>query len=162
MPSEPIRLFFYGRDAALLARLKSASTDMPWITCEHGTAKEVAKRVSLDAVWAGLIAAAELFGLAPPFPIHKAVVLRIPERQMQRGFPKFCVAGVALSPTDPKTPEFRLRLTVSSLFRAVRDYNLSNKEQVARVGIQPEELQLPKVSPELALGVVRESYARFK
>jgi hypothetical protein len=155
-------LVFYGTDSALLERLRLLSADMPYVSYEGGIGRDVTAKAQLDAIWSGLMAAVELFGLTPPFPLHEAVVLKVPEAQVARGFPKYSVAGVAVSPNDPKTPEYSLRLTLSALLRAIGEFNSRNQEQIARIGILPDDLQLQKLRPETALGIVREAWAELR
>jgi hypothetical protein len=158
MTKTPLELVFYGSDTALLAELKALSTNMPYVSYEIGTGTEVTARAKLDALWASLMAAVELFGLNPPFPLHEAIVLRTPKKQVEHGFPRYGVAGVAASPDDPKTPEYCLRLKVGALLRAVQDFNSEHDNQIARIGILPEDLLLQKLRPQSALGIIREAY----
>lgn len=159
--SQP-QLVFYGTDAALLETLRLCSADMPYVAYQVGTGREVTRTAHLDAIWSGLMGAVELFGLTPPFPLHEAVVLKVPKHQVDRGFPKYSVAGVAVSADDPKTPEYDVRLTISALLRAIGEFNSRNQEQIARIGILPDDIQLRRLRPETALGIVREAWAEFR
>jgi len=104
------------------------------------------------------MAGVELFGATPPFPLYEAQVLETPPAQLQRGMPKYGVVGVATSEEDPKTPEHNLRLVLSALLKAVKVFNLRNTDQIVRVGILPDHLDLLRLDPAEAFRIVREVY----
>lgn len=100
----------------------------------------------------------ELFGAAPPFPLHKASVLRTPARQVERGLPRYGIVGVAVSEKDSKEPDYNLRLLLLALFGAVDAFNASNSDGILRVGLLPEDLALQQLDAETAISIIREVY----
>ncbi len=154
------RLILYGSDTALLQKLKLQSSQLPYISYEAGHGPQVTARARLDALWVTLMGAVELFGAAPPFPLHQACVMRTPVVQLDRGFPRYGVVGVAVSENDPKTPEFNLRLVLSALLTTVKDFNSQGRDQILRVGILPNDLDLNKLDIKEAFGIVREVYEK--
>jgi hypothetical protein len=152
------QLVLFSTDPAFLEKLRRFSTDLPDISYETGHGPQVSKKAALDALWTTLMVGVELFGAAPPFAIHEARVLETPSAQLQLGMPRHVVVGVALSKDDPKTPEFNLRLVLSALFKAVKDFNSRSTDQIARVGILPDDLELKKLDPATAFKIVREAY----
>jgi hypothetical protein len=152
------RLVLFSPDVALLEKLRPFSAELPYISYEAGSAPHVTTKVALDAFWTTLMAGVELFGALPPFPLHEARVLETPAAQLQRGMPRYGVVGVAVSKDDPKAPEYNLRLVLSALLKAVKDFNSRNKSQIARVGILPDDLELKKLDPRLAFKIIGEVY----
>jgi len=153
-----LQLVLFGSDSASLEKLSAFSKELPYIGFEVGHGPQVAEKAQLDAFWATLMVGAELFGAVPPFPLYEAQVLRTPQSQMERGLPRYGVVGVAVSPDDPKTPEFNLRLVLSSLLKAVKEFNSKNPGQIVRVGILPDDLELRKLDPVTAFKIVKEVY----
>lgn len=152
------QLILFSPDAALLDRLRPFSAALPYITYEIGHGPQVTAKAGLDALWATLMAGIELFGAVPPFPLYEARVLETPPAQLQRGMPRHGVVGVAISKDDPKTPEYSLRIIVSALLKAVKDFNARNPDQISRVGILPDDLQMKKLDPSAAFRIIREIY----
>jgi hypothetical protein len=132
--------------------------ELPYIHYEVGHGPQVTKRVQLDALWATIMLAVELFGENPPFPLHQARVRKTSSLLLQQGLPRYYVAGVAKSKTDPTTPEYDLRLVTSALLKAVGDFNSQNQDKIVRIGIQPADLALGKLNPEAAFKIIREEY----
>jgi hypothetical protein len=153
-----LQLVLFSSDSALLKKLSAFSKELPYIGFEVGQGPQVAAKAHLDAFWATLMVGVELFGAVPPFPLHEARVLRTPQTQVRRGLPKYGVVGVAVSPDDPKSPEFNLRLVLSSLLKATREFNARNPGQILRVGILPDDLELGKLDPAIAFRIVKEVY----
>jgi hypothetical protein len=152
------QLILYGSDAALLERLKPHSSELPYISYEAGYGPQVTTKARLDAFWVTLMGAVELFGATPPFPLHQARVLRTPAVQLDKGFPRYGVVGVAVSQNDPKTPEYNLRLVMSALLKAVKDFNSQGQDRILRIGILPDDLELKKLDPKAAFEIVNEVY----
>jgi len=153
------RLVLYGSDVALLERLKPYSTELPYIAYETGYGPQATARAHLDAVWVNLMGAVELFGATPPFPLHEAQILRTPAAQLAKGFPRYGIAGVAVSQDDPNSPEFVVRLVMSALVKTVRDFNSVNQHDlILRIGILPDDLGLRKIKPDVVFQIVREAY----
>jgi hypothetical protein len=159
MPKLEPQLVFYGTDVAFLESLRRLSVDMPYISYQPGVGRDITRTAKLDAMWAGLMAASELFGANPPFPLHRAIVLRIPEHRTHLGFPKYGITGVAVGPNDPKTAEYAARLTISALRKAVREFNSHGHDQIVRIGILPEDLKLKDLGPRRAFQIIREAWA---
>lgn len=152
------QLILYGSDSAVLEKLKPHSAELPYISYELGYGPQVTARARLDAFWVTLMGGVELFGAAPPFPLHEARVLRTPAAQLEKGFPRYGIVGVAVSENDPKSPEYNLRLVMSALLKAVSDFNSRSQDQILRVGILPDDLELKRMKPEAAFKIVRELY----
>jgi hypothetical protein len=152
------QLILFSPDSALLEKLKPSSAALPYISYAVGYGPQVAATAHLDALWVTLMGSIELFGAVPPFPLHEARVLRTPRTQLEKGFPRYGVAGVAVSEDDPKAPEYGLRLVVSALLKAVKEFNSGNPDQILRIGILPDDLELKKLKPEAAFKIVREAY----
>jgi hypothetical protein len=152
------QLVLFSTNVALLEKLRPFSADLPYISYETGHGPQVSKKAALDALWATLMVGVELFGAVPPFPMHEARVLETPSGQLQLGMPRHVVVGVAASKDDPKTPEFNLRLVLSGLLKAVKDFNSRNTLRIARVGILPDDLELKKLNPATAFKIIREVY----
>jgi len=158
MSSAKAELVLFGTDSSFLENLKELSTELPYISYEVGYGPQVVARAGLDAMWATPMAGIELFGAAPPFPLHEARVLQTPPAQLQRGMPKYGVVGVATSANDPKTPEYNLRLVLSALLRTVSAFNSQHSDQIRRVGILPDDLELKHLDPVKAFEIIREVY----
>jgi hypothetical protein len=158
LASSKTQLILFGTDTGILEDLKRFSTELPYVSYEGGYGPQVVAKAGLDALWATPMAGVELFGATPPFPLHEAQVLETPPTQLQRGMPKYGVVGVATSEEDPKTPEHNLRLVLSALLKAVKDFNLRNTDQIVRVGILPDHLDLLRLDPAEAFRIVREVY----
>jgi len=153
-----IQLILFGTDSGLLEDLKRRSAALPYLSYEPGCGPDVVSRQGLDAVWATPMIGAELFGATPPFPLHQARVLKTPEAQLRRGMPKYGIVGVATSDEDPKAPEYNLRLVLSALLVAVHDFNAKQVDQIRRVGILPEDLDLKRMDHGVAIEIIREVY----
>ena len=151
-------IVLFGTNPILLEGLKRASDAFPYLSCELGYGPQVAAKAGLDAMWATPMVGAELFGAIPPFPLHEARVLKTPALQLRRGMPKYAVVGVATSNDDPKTPEYNLRLVLSALLKAVQDFNSRQPDQIRRVGVLPEDLDLLRIDPAKAVEIIRQVY----
>ncbi len=159
MKAKP-QLILYSTDSALLDKLKPFSAELPYVSYAAGNGPQVTASASLDALWATLMTGVELFGAVPPFPLHEANVLKTPPSQLRRGMPRHGVVGVAVSKDDPKTPDYNLRLVLSALLKAVDDFNSRNTDQIARVGILPDDLELKRLDAPTAFKIIREVYER--
>ncbi|HLW98175.1 MAG TPA: hypothetical protein VKR82_05975 [Candidatus Acidoferrales bacterium] len=155
------QLILYDTDSAVLENLEHALADLPYISFEVGNGPQVCARAHLDAIWATIMVGLEVFGAQPPFPLHEARVLLMPSAQLECGMPKYGVVGVAVSKDDPTTPEFNLRLVLSVLLRTVKSFNSQRKDQIERVGILPDDLDLRKLDPARAHEIIQEVYERF-
>jgi hypothetical protein len=153
-------LVLFDTDSGLLENLKRFSRELPYISYEVGYGPAVVAKANLDALWITPMAAVELFGANPPFPLHEARVLETPPAQLARGMPKYGVVGVATSEDDPKTPEYNVRLVLSALLRAVNDFNSRHRDRILRVGILPDHLDLKRLDPAEAFKIIREVYER--
>ena len=100
----------------------------------------------------------ELFGAAPPFPMHEANVLQTPEAQLKRGMPRYGVVGGAISKDEGKIPENNVRLVLSALLKAVRGFNSQGRDQIARVGILLDDLEFKKLNPAAVFKLIQEVY----
>jgi hypothetical protein len=158
MTTGNIQLVLFGTDSGLLEGLKRSSATLPYISYEQGYGPQVVAKVGLDAVWATPMIGAELFGATPPFPLHEARVLETPAAQLQRGMPRYGIVGVTTSEDDPKTPEYNLRLVLSALLKAVHDFNSKASDQIRRVGILPEDLDLKRMDHGKAVDIIRQIY----
>lgn len=153
-----IQLVLFGTDTGLLEDLKRFSGGLPYIMYEQGYGPQVVVKADLDAFWATPMVGAELFGATPPFPLHEARVLKTPPAQLQRGMPRYGVVGVATTDGDPKTPEYNLRLVLSALLKAVFDFNSKQSDQILRIGILPEDLDLKRIDHSKAVEIIRQVY----
>jgi hypothetical protein len=158
MNSGNIQLVLFGTDTTLLNDLKRSSAALPYLGYEGGYGPQVVAKAHLDALWATPMMAAELFGAVPPFPLHQARVIETPPSQLQRGMPKYGIVGVATSDDDPKTPEYNLRLVLSALLKAVHDFNSKQSDQIRRIGILPEDLDLKRIDHDKAIAIIRQVY----
>src|SRR5690348_10388753 len=158
MTERTIQLVVFGTDSGLLESLKRSSAALSYVSYEHGFGPQVVARACLDAVWATPAIGAELFGATPPFPLHEARVLKTPPIQLHRGMPKYGIVGVTKSDTDPATPEFNLRLVLFALLKAVRNFNSKQSDQIRRVGILPEDLDLKRIDHDRAVEIIRKVY----
>jgi len=104
------------------------------------------------------MAGIELFGATPPFPMFEARVHETPAAQLRRGMPKYGVVGVTVPTGERRTPEGDLRLIISALLKAVRNFNSRSKEKIKRIGILPDDLQLKKLDPGTVFAIIREIY----
>lgn len=152
------QLILFSTDASLLERLKPHGTALPYIAFEVGNGPEVTVRARLDALWATLMAGVELFGAVPPFPLHDARVLPTPPSLLKRGMPRYGVVGVAVSKDEGKVPELNLRLVLSALLRAIKEFNSQGRDRIIRVGILPDDLELKRLEPSTAFKIIREVY----
>src|SRR5262249_33817103 len=145
-------------DSSLLADLQRSMSLLAFVSYEQGYGPEVVAKAGLDALWAGAMAGIELFGAVPPLPLHEAQVLKTPPSQLRRGMPKYGIVGVATSDREPKTPEFNLRLVLSALLRAINEFNLKHSDQIRKVGILPEDLDLRRIDLDRAAEIIRQVY----
>ncbi len=153
-----IQLVLFGTDKGLLEDLKRCSGGLPYMAYEQGYGPQVVVKADLDALWATPMVGAELFGATPPFPLHEASVWKTPAAQLQRGMPRYGVVGVATTDDDPKTPEYNLRLVLSALLKAVYDFNSKQSDQILRIGILPEDLDLKRIDHNKAIEIIRQVY----
>ena len=153
-----IQLVLFGTDTGLLEDLKRCSCGLPYIMYEKGYGPQVVVKADLDALWATPMIGAELFSATPPFPLHEARVLKTPPAQLQRGMPRYGVVGVATTDDDPKTPEYNLRLVLSALLKAVYDFNSKQSDQILRIGILSEDLDLKRIDHSKAVEIIRQVY----
>jgi hypothetical protein len=142
-----------------LEKLRAHSAGLPYVRYQLGYGPDVTAKAGLDAFWVTLTAGVELFGAAPPFPLHEARILPTPMTQLERGFPRYGIIGVAVSQDDPKSPEYNLRLVITALLTAVNDFNSRHRgDEILRVGILPDDLELRRLTPEVAFKMVRQVY----
>jgi hypothetical protein len=160
MTSSPTHLVVFSPDSALVNHLKTFSADLPFLSFEVGHGPQVTERAKLDALWATPMVGIELFGAAPPFPLHEARVVETPPVQIQSGLPRHGIVGVAVSANDPKAPDFNLRLVLSALLSAVKEFNARNSEQIVRVGVLPEDLELTRLDSSTAFKIIRDVYEK--
>ena len=153
-----VQLVLFGTDSGLLDDLKRSSVALPYLGYEAGYGPQVVAQADLDALWATPMIGAELFGATPPFPLHEARVLKTPPAQLQRGMPRYGVVGVATNDDDPKTPEYNLRLVLAALLKAVYDFNSKQSDQILRIGILPEDLDLKRIDRSKAIEIIRQVY----
>jgi hypothetical protein len=158
MIMENIQLFLFGTNSNLLEHLKHFSAAISNICFEHGLGPQVVIKARLDAMWVSLMEGIELFGVTPPFPLHEARVITTTPTQSQQGMPKYVIVGVATSDDDPKTPEYNLRVVLSALLKAVHEFNLNNPDQIQRIGILPEDLDLKRIDPSKAIKIISEVF----
>ena len=158
MDSGDIELVLFDTDPTFLEGLKRSWVSLPYISYQTGYGPEVVVKAGLDAMWATPMMGVELFGAAPPFPIHQAQVLKTPAAQLRLGMPRYGVVGVATTASDPKTPEYNLRLVLSALLKAVRRFNSKQSDQIRRVGILPRHLDLQRLDLSEASHIIRELY----
>ena len=158
MTTGNIQLVLFGTDAGLLEELRRCSDALPYISYEQGYGPQVVVKANLDALWATPMIGAELFGATPPFPLHEARVLKTPPAQLQRGMPRYAIVGVATSDDDPTTPEYNLQLVLSSLLKAVHNFNSKQSDQIRRVGILPEDLDLKRIDHGRGIEMIRQVY----
>ena len=151
-----MELVIYDTNSELIEKLKHCSRFVPFVDCQVGYGPEVTARASLDAMWASLMVGVEIFGANPPFPLHEARVFSTPEKRKELGMPRYGIVGVAVADDDPQTPEYTLRLTLTALLRAARDFNAQNVDQIRRVGVLPENLGLNRLEPVTAFDIIRE------
>jgi hypothetical protein len=154
------QITLFSTDIELLEKLQPFSETLPYISYQGGTGPQVTASANLDAVWATLMVGVELFGAVPPFPPHEARVLQTPTEQQRRGLPRYGIVGVALSPGEHGSPESNLRLVLTCLLKAVRSFNSRGADQISRVGILPDDLELKKLNPETGFKIIREVYER--
>jgi hypothetical protein len=74
MSPAKIQLILFATDSGLLENLKRFSIELPYISYEAGYGPQAVAKANLDALWATPMAGVELFGAAPPFPMHEARV----------------------------------------------------------------------------------------
>src|SRR5690349_1527982 len=89
-------LVIFDTNAELIQRLRSQSSDLPYVHYAVGNGPAVTTSANLDAMKVSLIDALERFGLKPPYPEYGARVLKTPLPEVQRGLPKYAISGVAL------------------------------------------------------------------
>src|ERR1700759_4993898 len=90
-----LEIVIFDTNAAWLQALRS-SFRVPFVSFEIGTGPEVTRSRALDAMWLTPMPAAR-FGATPPFPLHLAQVIATPPSDVQDGFPRFIVTGVAIA-----------------------------------------------------------------
>ncbi len=158
VPDMTPQLILFSTDASLLEKLKPHGSALPYLTFEVGSGPEVTARARLDALWATLMVGVELFGAVPPFPFHDARVFPTPPSQLKRGMPRYGVVGVAVSKDEGNLPEINLRLVLSAMLRAIKEFNSQGRDRIVRVGILPDDLELKRLEPSTAFRIIREVY----
>lgn len=104
------------------------------------------------------LAAAEQFGAKPL--VHESSILTTSAADQQAGLPPFIVCGPCLAPGDSRGAIPEMRLLLSAVFDAIRNFNQRETRKLAHigfwaynllVGLTPGELKriLFEVAPEL-------------
>ena len=91
MVGTKLQLILFSPDSTLLGKSKPHSVALPYISYEVGYGPQVAATAYLDAFWVTLMGSVELFGAAPPFPLHEARAFHAYEKHPWEG----------LTPTTP-------------------------------------------------------------
>jgi hypothetical protein len=148
-------------DAAKINRTKQIFGEVPHVSFQQLTLNEATHTANLDAMWISWMMAVEYFRASPPyppFPLYEARIFNTPENQMAHGLPRYGVAGVQLSPTDPQGPPFTTRMIILAMLKAIRQFNNRNEPPIARIGFQPEYLIADNLSPKDAAEIIRDAY----
>jgi hypothetical protein len=66
--------------------------------------------------------------------------------------------GLPISKDEGRIPEHNVRLVLSALLKAVRSFNSLGKDQIARVGILPDDLEFKKLDPAIVFKIIQEVY----
>jgi hypothetical protein len=91
------------------------------------------------------LAAAERFGAKPL--IHKSQVFPTSFEDQNDGLPAFIVAGTCLAADDPRGPVPEMQILLSTVFDAIRAFNLRGGPKLERVGFWGHNL-LPGITPD--------------
>src|SRR5258708_22969997 len=118
----------FSKDAELIERLKSQSTQMPYVSYEVGEGPTFIKTLKLDALKVSLMESPERFGWNPPYPPFEARVLRAPSTLLEMGFPKYAISGVALRKDYPRNPQSELELVISAILRPIQELTQSGED----------------------------------
>jgi hypothetical protein len=137
----------FSKDAELVERLKSQSTQMPYVSYEVGEGPTFIKTLKLDALKVSLMESLERFGWNPPYPPFEARVLKAPSALLELGLPKYAISGVALPKDHPRDPLFELEMVISATLKAIKEFNGEGQDQIVRVGMLPDDLSLNKLPP---------------
>jgi hypothetical protein len=78
------------------------------------------------------LAAAERFGARPL--VHQAQILPVSSTEQEDGLPGFVVSGVCLAVDDRRGPIPEMRILLSGVFEAIRDFNRHNTVPLQRIG----------------------------
>jgi hypothetical protein len=103
---------------------------------------------------------AERFGIGPPFPIAEANVHKARALDIDAGFPRYLVVGVALA-AIPKMRGWNseLRVFLRAAVDAVRRFNTQTFEgRIIRVGVVADNLLPEKVRPDNIITAVAEAF----
>jgi hypothetical protein len=152
-------IIVFDTNSSVIAALES-SFRLPFISFAVGTGPEVVKSNGLDAMWLTPMQA-ERYGAMPPFPLYAAEILVTPETEVQKGFARLVITGVAISTDDPRDPRWQLRLVVRSLAKAIKEASDTRSFAVHRVGMLPEDLFLHKLSVGEAFPIIEAAYREY-
>ncbi len=137
----------FSKDAELVERLKSQSSQMPYVSYEVGEGPTFIKTLKLDALKVSLMESLERFGWNPPYPPFEARVLKAPSALLELGLPKYAISGVALPKDYPRNAQSELELVISAMLKAIQEFNKRGEDQIVRVGMLPDDLSLNKLLP---------------
>jgi hypothetical protein len=131
--------------------------NLPFVRTFVGNGIEVTQSAQLDAMWLTPIQA-ERYGASPPFPLHEAQLFATPQMEVEKGFPKVVIVGVAISSDDPTDPRWQLRLIVSAMLNAIEIAERRGNFHVQRVGMLPEHLLLNNLTIPIAAAIIADAY----
>ncbi|MCI0625313.1 MAG: hypothetical protein L0387_27330 [Acidobacteria bacterium] len=153
------QIVIYSTEMERLERLRPYCNHLPYIRLVLGHGPDATEAAELDALWMTPMGA-NYVGLdewVSDLQKHEAHVYAMPKNAVTKGLPRFAVVGVLLTGNDPRDPEFELGLIVSSMCRAIRNFNRSSEYKLRRIGMLPEDLWLQKLDPGVAFRIIEKT-----
>ena len=151
-------LVIFSTDIELIERLRSQSTQLPYVSYAVGNGPTVTKTEQLDALKVSQMDAVERYGFNPPQPLFEARVLKAPTGLVERGLPKYAISGVALPGDYPRNARSELELVISAMLKAIKEFNGKGQDQILRIGLLPEQLSLEKLPPSEVFQMLERIY----
>jgi len=147
-----IRIF--DADATVVDELKQALRNVDSIIAEQVDARSHwSPPGGIDVLYLPL-AAAEPFGSRPVW--HESLILPTTPEYQARGMPRFVVTGTGLLPNDPRGPAPEMRMLLSCIFEALRQFNERETVKLATVGFWARDLLEYRLRPGLSAIELRE------
>jgi hypothetical protein len=127
-----LNLVIFDSDSDNVVAMKSSFSDLPSITV-----LKVEKMLYLepphgiDVLYLPLAASAR-WGSQPL--VHVSQVLPTTHLDQDGGLPPYIVTGCCLAPSDPRGPASEMRLLLTCVFNAIRDFNNQSAFNLFKIG----------------------------
>jgi hypothetical protein len=157
-----IQFVVYDTNQELIERLKAQISIPPFVRYVLGSGLRATAEAKLDALKISWMSAVDRLGANPPFPIFEAIVIKTPSAEIQRGLPRYMIAGVAVPKNHIADPRGDLELVVSALLRSIREFNSKGEDEILRVGILPNDLCFDKLPDTEIFQIIERIYGEVQ